>query len=205
MLALIQEQLQAVYRVEAPDVRDFLLDRQAVAEVLGEEARPADEWVLVRQEGEDLDLGVFVAEEHLEALAAAGSPASAAQGCFRALCAAVEGVSHFLLLVERARRQEPVTLLELEAQAEVDKYLCAALHHPARDREWRARLFEEAELSPGLSATESRRYTEAARLARAWCGHLGRMPHVQAVLDHQRGFWRQAGTQRLDRMRRLAA
>lgn len=202
MLGLVQDQLQAIYRAEAPDVRGFLIDRQAVDEVLGADARPADEWVLVRQQGEDVDLGVYIAEEHLAAIDAAGSPVDAIAGCFRAFCAAVEGVSHFLLLVERARREEPVSMLELEAQAEVDKYLCASLHHQHRDREWRARLFEEASLAPGLSAAETRRYTEAARLAAGWCAHLGRLPHVQAVLDRQRSFWRQAGSQRLAGMRR---
>ncbi|MCH7929016.1 MAG: ATP-binding protein [Proteobacteria bacterium] len=35
----------------------------------------------------------------------------------------VEGVSHFVLVAERARRELPVTQLELELQAEIDKFL----------------------------------------------------------------------------------
>lgn len=205
MLALIQQQLQAIYRTEAPDVRQFMVDREGLETIVGPETRDADEWVLVRQEGEDVDLAVFVDEGHLDALARVSGPGEAASACFRALCAAVEGVSHFLLLVERAKRGEPVRMLELEAQAEVDKYLCASLHHPDDSRQWRDRLFREASLADGLSPAEQHRYTEAARLAEAWCGHLDGLPHVQAVLDRQRAFWRRSGSSRLEEMRRLAA
>jgi len=205
VLALIQEQLQALYRTEAPDVRRFLVDDDALQAIVGQEARPADEWVLVHQEGDDVDLAVYVDERHLRRLADARGPAEAARCCFRALCAAVEGVSHFLLLAHRARQGQPVRMLELEAQAEVDKYLVASLHHPDDARQWRTRLFREATLAEGLSPEERERYTEAARLAEAWCDHLDGLPHVQAVLDRQRAFWRRSGCRRLEEMRRLAA
>ncbi|RME27087.1 MAG: hypothetical protein D6798_05385 [Deltaproteobacteria bacterium] len=205
MLALIQQQLQALYRTEAPDVRRFLVDDDALRTLIGDDARPADEWVLVHQDGDDVDLAVYVDEGHLQRLATARSPGEAARCCFRALCAAVEGVSHFLLLAHRARQGQPVRMLELEAQAEVDKYLVARLHHPDDAREWRTRLFRDATLAEGLSPAERERYTEAARLAEAWVDHLERLPHIQAVLDRQREFWRRSGCRRLEEMRRLAA
>lgn len=205
MLEQVQRHLQGLYRTEAPDVRGFLVDREGLDAILGEDRRPADEWVLVRQDEEGVDLAVYVDEVHLAALDGARGLQDAALGCFRALCAAVEGVSHFLLLVERARRGEPVRMLELEAQAEVDKYLCASLHTAEAPEAWRERLFREARLAPGLSGEEHERYTEAARLADAWCADLERLPHVQAVLDRQRAFWRRSGSSRLEQMRRLAA
>ena len=42
------------------------------------------------------------------------------------LCQVAEGVSHFLYLAERSRRELPTTHLELELQAEVDKFLLVA-------------------------------------------------------------------------------
>ena len=42
------------------------------------------------------------------------------------LCQIIEGVSHFVYLVERARAQRTATQLELEMQAEVDKWLLLA-------------------------------------------------------------------------------
>jgi hypothetical protein len=40
-----------------------------------------------------------------------------------ARCQLVEGVSHFVLVAERARRELPTTELELELQAEIDKFV----------------------------------------------------------------------------------
>jgi hypothetical protein len=39
------------------------------------------------------------------------------------LCQVVEGVSHFVLIAERARCELPTTHLELELQAEIDKFV----------------------------------------------------------------------------------
>ena len=73
-------------------------------------------------------------------------------GSLDGLCQVVEGVSHFLFLAERARRELRTTQLELELQAEVDKYVMLAIHgsqgepglHPSwasRAAELRERLF----------------------------------------------------------------
>ncbi len=205
MLRLIQSHLESIYRIEAPDVRDFQIDADQLVEVMGEDLRDADEWVLVREQEDGLDLAVFVSDEHLNALAAAGDLQLAARDAFPAFCAATEGVSHFLMLIERMRRAEPVSLLELEIQAEVDKFVSARLHLPHwSDVLWR-RLFEDAELAQGLDDAELARYQEAGRLAGGFCASLDAAPHVDGLLRILRGFWRDSGAKRLDTMRRLAA
>jgi len=205
MLRRIQMHLEAIYRIEAPDVTEFQIDQEQLELVMGSSLRNADEWVLARSSAEGLDLAVFIADSHLKALEEAGSLADAAVGAFPAFCAATEGVSHFLMLVERARREEPVTMLELEAQAEVDKFVCASLHHPNLSNEWWGRLFREASLAEDLGPEEVERYQEAGRLAAGFCVALDRVPHVDALLHLLRRFWRDSGAQRLERMRRLAA
>src|SRR5262249_42528562 len=44
-----------------------------------------------------------------------------------AVCQLIEGVSHFVYVADRARRGLPATHLELELQAEIDKYVLLAL------------------------------------------------------------------------------
>ena len=205
MLRRIQAHLEAIYRIEAPDVSRFQIDAGQLLELMGDEGRQADEWVLVRESDGFLDLAVFVADSHLEALATAGSLGEATLAAFPAFCAATEGVSHFLMLIERTRRKEPVSLLELEAQAEVDKFVCARLHHPDHVETWWKRLFLDASLAEDLQPEESARYREAGRLAAGFCTVLADAPHVDAVLRTLRAFWRDSGAQRLDMMRRLAA
>jgi hypothetical protein len=110
-----------------------------------------------------------------------------------------------MLLVERARREEPVTLLELEVQAEIDKFVSARLHCPEHTPAIRRALFLDVSLHPGLTAEERHRYREAGRLARAWCDHLAELPHLGALLDAQRRFWRAPGGPRMSRLRSMAA
>ena len=204
VLRTYQIQLEAVYRTRAPDIRRFAIDSQQVSDLLPA-ARPTDEWVLVREDQGELQVAVHVSDHLLDNLASAGSPAAGLDADFQAFCATVEGVSHYLLLMERASRGEPLSLLELEAQAEVDKFVCAHLNAPHRSQEWRSRLFRRAALADGLSADEYDRYREAGRLAEAWCKHLDGLPHQAAILTVQRRFWRESGAQRMDQLRRRAA
>ncbi len=205
MLRLIQAHLEAIYRIEAPDVTRFQIDEKQLIEVMGDGLRGADEWVLVREDGGIVDLAVFVSEDHIGALESVGDLREAAMEAFPAFCAATEGVSHFLMLIERVRRSEPVSLLELEAQAEVDKFISARLHHPTQSEVLWRRLFQEAVLSDGLSGEEQARYKEAGRLAGGYCAALDESPNVDHILRTLRGFWRASGAKRLDTMRRLAA
>lgn len=205
MLRQIQRHLEAIYRIDAPDVTAFQIDANQLTVLAGEDLRSADEWVLLREQPDGLDLAVYVADRHLSALEAAGNLPAAAIEAFPAFCAATEGVSHFLMLIERTRRAEPISLLELEAQAEVDKFVCARLHHPSRSPALWRKLFEEAELASDLSDDEAARYAEAGRLASGFCAALDHTPSVDALLRILRGFWRDSGAQRLERMRRSAA
>jgi hypothetical protein len=204
MLRRIQSHLEAIYRIEAPDVGRFQIDRAQLLEVVGEGVRDAEEWVLVRQVEDGLDIAVFVDEAHLEALDTIGCLSKASQEAFPAFCAATEGVSHFLMLFERVRRCEPVRMLELEAQAEVDKFVSACLHHPEHSGEWWQRLFREANLAEGLDPEEVSRYLEAGRLAAGFCAALEAQPNVDAMLRYLREFWRASGAQRLESMRKMA-
>jgi hypothetical protein len=118
-VAEIQGHLKRIYGLDpthSPDIRPFLVDDAALEELQIQGAnRPADEWVLVRESDDGLDLAVWIDGAHLEALGRASGPRDVVRTALRSFCAAVEGVSHFLLLVERAQRAEPVTLLELES------------------------------------------------------------------------------------------
>lgn len=183
-------------------MHDFLVDADEVAR---HTSRPAREWVLVREREGEVDIGVYVDPDDLARIDAL-RPADAVSEALPAYCNVLEGVSHFLLLFRRASRDEPVSLLELEAQAEVDKYVTASLHVGAREPAGglRRRLFADARLAPGLSDEERERYTEAGRMADRYCGHLERLGTIDARLAELRRFYRLCGPARLERLRRAA-
>jgi hypothetical protein len=208
MWVSLQGTLEAIYRISAPDIRPFLINRaQFNALPHAPQHREADEWVLLRESGDHLDLAVFLADEHVTRLSAAQCVQCLYREAFRPFCSAVEAVSHFLLLTERAKRQEPVRLLELEAQAEVDKYLAARLKVgvPVRSEHLLRRLFRDVEFAPDLTAEERDRYREAGRLAEGFCRMLDGLPSNQMIVDHVRAFYHRSGGERLDQLRAFAA
>ncbi len=202
MIALIQRHLQAIYDIDAPDIRDFLVDAEAVRALLGDDARASREWVLVRQADDDVDIGVYLHADDLCAVDAR-TPADAVRDALPAWCSVTEGVSHFLLLFRRASREETVSMLELETQAEVDKYVTARLH-VGPDPSLRRRLFHDATLADGLDHAERERYREAGRLADRYCERLERHRDVAALLTELRSFYRRTGHARMDMLRRAA-
>jgi hypothetical protein len=84
-------------------------------------------------------------------------------------CQVIEGVSHFLYVAERARRELPTTELELELQAEIDKYLLLVWQNrefdPATSRAVHARLFEDVRFCHAPGTLEGDRYRLANDLA----------------------------------------
>jgi hypothetical protein len=119
--AKIQARLSRLYGLgEAPPVDDFI--------------EPSD-----HDDREALIVVDRGAEGEVELALRLPRSASTGRPSFDQLCQIVEGVSHFLYVVERARRELPATQLELELQAEVDKYVLLA-HGPALG--WGSRRFE---------------------------------------------------------------
>ena len=170
-LAYLQEELEAIYGVSAPPVGDFLLGREAAA--AAGRVPFAPEELLVVEEEDGIAVGLFLDDEVLAAAAGADPhlkrPRLLARHLLRHIAPAAEGVSHFVSLSTRAAAGRPVSLLELEVQAEVDKFALLLLHLWRRglrrvSPSLRRRLFERVGFHTHLGADELNRYREANRL-----------------------------------------
>jgi hypothetical protein len=185
-LTQLQRLLMSVHGVEEPaQVRDYL-----VGPAVRERFAPGcsqDETLLVSETGDELRVALFLGEPALAQLAReAGAPWS--QERLSGFCAAAEGVSHFLYLLHRARARRPVSQLELEAQGELDKYLCVLLQLWAVGRRTasaalRHRLFDRTALRLGLAEAERERYRLASSLASACARALETRFVLQGRLD----------------------
>ena len=95
-----------------------------------------------------------------------------------ALCQIIEGVSHFVYLTERAKAQQSTTHLELEIQAEVDKYVVLAASVRDLDArssaQLRARLYEGATYAHAEESEIGARYRLANDAAHAFVTGLER-------------------------------
>jgi hypothetical protein len=188
----IQRGIETLNGVESPcRAEDFLVAGQG------------RETLYVCESPAGLDVGLHLAPEVLAGL-------RSEQGAtLDQFCAAAEGISHFVYFTLRANASLPVSQLELEAQAEVDKYALLVLHFWRRRQRkesprLRERLFELFRLREGLDAVARARYLLANRLAHAYARFL----ETRFVFpgDHEglfaelRRFYRLGAAEKLTRM-----
>jgi hypothetical protein len=95
-----------------------------------------------------------------------------------AVCQIIEGVSHFVYVVERARVDREATQLELELQAEVDKWVVFAASmrafDAARSAALRARLYERVAFAHDEDTEAGERYRIANNIAHRFVRGLER-------------------------------
>jgi hypothetical protein len=200
----LQALLAALY--DAPvdqDVHDYLITDAAQAAALQErqEPLPTDEQLLLAETDDGVAIGLYVDRSVLERLSVHCPLRALNDDNLPDYCTALEGVSHFHYVTWSAGCDRRVSLLELELQAEVDKY-ASALSLMLAQREGRfpaelfRRLFEGASLLPHLDAAERSRYAEAHRCAARFCQRLEerflrrRQARPAAMLAELRSFYR---------------
>jgi hypothetical protein len=212
VLRALQGGLESMYRVETDlDVCDFLVGGDE-RDALSVERTPREQ-LLIKPDDEGLQLGLFVDERTLENLAMRDPRRRLDAQNLPDFLLAVEGVSHFVYLVHRAQQDRPVSAVELELQAEVDKYLVALLvswnqtgEPPADLRE---RLFANIRFAGDLSRDERERYELANSAADEYAASLEerfvRTHAVDDMLGEVRRFYRKGLAEKLEYISQLAA
>lgn len=177
ILSQLQSLLAGIYDVPiAYDVAEFLLtDRTHLPPADG--ANLADEQVLVAAEPDALEIGVFLEPGVLERLTQANPIDALNGGNLADYWTALEGVSHFIYLAFNAIHDRPVSLLELELQAEIDKYVSTMwllrAQDPARfPAEVHNALFVRAQVDGTLAGGRIGLYRQANDYAARFCRHL---------------------------------
>ena len=204
LLRELQRRLARLYDAPAEhDVYDFLITDAAHAAALqgAATAPPTDEQLLVVEEDDGLGISLYLDRAVIERLAERCPLQSLSEHNLGDFCTALEGVSHFHYFVWSAGMARRVSLLELELQAEVDKY-ASALQLMLQQRGGRfpgelfERLFDRAAFLPHLPAQERTRYEEAHRFAARFCRRLEerflrrRQARPDALLAELRTFYR---------------
>ena len=180
LLSRLQEFIGGIYDVRvAHDVCDFLVTDRARLPRAAQGGR-ADEELIVADGGGELAMSLYLDPQLLGRLTQADPLARLHAGNVADWLTALEGVSHFLYLAWNAAHDKPVSLLELEMQAEVDKYVAsywllrrqAPSHFPA---ELPHLLFTRARVDGPLAGARVALYQEASRYAHKFCRRLERM------------------------------
>lgn len=186
-LRQLQRHLTELYRLpRGEDVRAFVCDATLARQLAGEDAVSRGEALLVLEDDAGSFVGLYLDDG---ALARSRSPSSwlEDEGSLPSSCLVAEGVSHFVMVQYRAAQEIPVSELELELQAEVDKWALGALgptRSPRalegfgagliqhRSRQMRRRLFSHAQLIDDADSERGERYQRAIDLAQRYTAHL---------------------------------
>ncbi|HKX13196.1 MAG TPA: hypothetical protein VJP40_08590 [bacterium] len=189
MLQELQNWIESTYRLEMEeDLSPYLIGKRELKRILkpGDPFRQAEEVVLCTESGGECFLGLY--------LKLRGSR-------LHRLLTTLEGVSHLRLMMHRLKFGENLSRLELELQAEIDKFVFLRLQKPDEDPAFHLR--RGADL-PGLNAEQRRLYGDSRRLANRYCLRLEReflSTHSRDGLFRElRGFYRMSHWRKLEHL-----
>ncbi|MCR9163102.1 MAG: hypothetical protein ACE37F_33045 [Nannocystaceae bacterium] len=153
------------------------------------------ETVLVRESDDALEVSLLLGEQTLAQLSHRSLDESLSDAGLGEALPVLEGLSHLAYLAEVARVERPISGLELETQAEVDKLALVVLHRWPVDMATFERLVERLyvrfELLPGSAAMHTR-YLHANRVALQFTRALREPVRNQRISDVRhalRRFW----------------
>jgi hypothetical protein len=206
----LQSLLGRLYDVELNyDVYDFLVtDRRALQGVAPESEGKVEEELLLAETADGAGVALYLDAGLLRRLEDADPVGALTEDNLADYCTALEGVSHFVYTTWRLDRDLPVSLLELETQAEVDKYavtvfLLADQQGGGYPAQVHPRLFDRVSFAAGLKPDQYHRYRTAHRCAARYCRRLEHryvsrgQARTEALVRDLRRFYRLGSTAKL--------
>ena len=178
MLDRLQALLADIYDLEMSyDVYDFLVTDRTVAASLDGHGRDTDEKLLIVEQGDYAEVSLYLDSGVVDRLTDHDPSRRLDTRNFADFLTAFEGVSHFAYYAWNASVETPVRLLEMELQAEVDKFVATHLLLRRQGERPTARLhrllFEAPRFDERLSPAELVRYRHANHYAGKYCLKLG--------------------------------
>lgn len=205
----LQQRLEQIYAIRTTfAVEAFVTTNRELIHAIENNpaARYLPEKLLIKTTADGIDVSLYLDKTIVEQLAACDVATNDIEDHMETFCTAVEGISHFVYLIWRVQQGYTVSLLELELQAEVDKYIMAAAilaqHYQGRiPQHLHAQLFDDCYFDPQLNGTELQRYQQANLLARSYCWELHttlmRLGDSYSVTREIRRFYRLWHTQKV--------
>ncbi len=179
----IQRQFQILYQVEPGlQMEDFLISRERMEELPRKDltitfSDDVQGMMLLFPGGEWLGLAVYIHDEILDNLTRNDPTVDLNSENFHDFCVLTEELSHFLYFTWKANQSMQVTKLELELQAEIDKFVLSALYLGSQNdgcipKGLKSLLFEDCRFRKGMPQRLRERYGAANNLAMRYCHFL---------------------------------
>lgn len=182
LIKKIQSQIESLYGIRIGEqASDYLIDDIELMALL-----PAQQQTVIPKElflvnpnpkNDTLEIALFLDAGLQQNLAIHNPLKKIDKDNISDFCTLIEGISHFVYYVHKASLDFEITQLELELQAEIDKFLLITLlvqGNAIETEQILGLLFEDYNLHEKLSPEQKERYHTANSLARKYCFQLAR-------------------------------
>ncbi len=207
LLADIQTKLQEIYEVSVSEnVLDYVITDREFAEIISDRKieKNVREQLLIATNDEYLDVSLYLDDKLVKSLGNQYPTPHTNKKLLHDFWIALEGVSHFLYVAWNASHDRPVSQLELELQAEVDKFVSAltALNSkqdiPSMNEIWEL-LFSDPKFESNLENQSLQRYQKANAYASQYCLNLmeAYQSNSESIPNELRRFYRLSQNQKI--------
>ena len=207
LLTDIQTKLEKIYEVRIKEnVNDFVITDKNFAEIISNKKinNSVLEQLLIFENEDYLDVSLYLNIDLVKRLGDQYPTAHTQKKDLHDFWIVLEGVSHFLYLAWNAHYDRSVSQLELELQAEVDKFVSATnamtnRHDVVEMKEIWSLLFSNPEFDNCLDFERMQRYQKASMYASQYCLKLMSMCNsaTQSVQNELRRFYRLSQKQKI--------
>lgn len=211
MIDVLQHQLSTIYSLDRDyDVRDFLITDPVQAHALGQGDMLDDteETLLISHDDEDLSVSLFLDRDMLQRVESCRPLEKLHASMLDDLWKVIEGVSHFSCVAWKAASDRTVSLLELELQGEIDKFVTTMLIAMQQTdkrllRNLHGWLFDHVSFKEDLSDEQVDRYRDANDYAARYCyGLREQLMHDETgALNKLREFYRLQSGEKISHIR----
>lgn len=182
------------------DVNDYVITDPVLAGYLDSSINPRaiSEKLLIQQSGDMLNLSLYFDKSLFKTLKKNDPASGLNDRNLGAFLSVTEGISHFVYLTWNASHDQPVSLFELELQAEVDKFVTALMIADSRFdlsnfNQLFRQIFVNVKFDDSLTPMELNRYRNANKYAALYCKKikaLFKMKTKKLYLNELRRFYR---------------
>ena len=217
LLKKIQQQFEAIYQLPQDlSIEDFLINQETL-EKLKEQpynlpnTQNRKGLMLLFPKENELRLAIYLHDQVINNLHKFNPFLELNEKNIHAFCIMAEEVSHFLYTTWKARHSIQITRLELELQAEVDKFIictfyCFNQESRVKHLPLKELLFESFSLEKDLPLESKNRYFTASKLALHYChfleNHFIRKTLLSQMMEEIRGFYRLGQTDKISHINR---
>jgi hypothetical protein len=193
VLQKIQNDFEKIYRVNLNlAITDFLINKKIFSSLYDQSHSPctADNirgMTLLYPDDKSLDVAVYIQEKIIANLQSNDPSKRLDLYNISDFFVLAEEVSHFMYAAWKAKNYIPITHLELELQAEVDKFILSSLYLSMQNQDHthtslKEVLFADPFLQDGITSEQRRRYLMANHFASRYCHFLEKTYLRQAML-----------------------